>query len=292
MTTSYTCYIMKTIIIAFFLILNLSCYGQNLIYKNQEYWVSEANNLNLPLPDTNLRIVPSNFNSGYSFEIANDSLFLKNVDEILIYDRLKPDSSFQNVNRYLNLNIVEGKLFTDWINDTIIIDYGSKLPFHRLGGYERHYKNYFEFTKRIIVKNGIIKHVESFENEESANAISLFDSTVMDKIVAVINKNVEWSHLALDSMEKADWFLDLLVLKLSANGQVEIKVYDEKGIKDGAYSCGECKEDIIRQKEIDRTISSMKFRRIKRFGKLLDIEIIFDIQYELNKKIILNPYRE
>jgi hypothetical protein len=283
---------MKIIAITFFLILNFSCFGQSLTYKNQEYWVSEANHLNLPLPDTNLRIVPSNFNSGFSFEIANDSLFLKNIDEILIYDRLKPDSSFQEVNRYLNLNIIEGKLFTDWINDTIIFDYGRKLPFHRLGGYERHYKNHFEFTKRIIVKNGIVKHVESFKNEESANAISLFDSTVMDKIVAVINKNVEWSHLALDSMEKADWFQDLLVLKLSANGHVEINVYDENGITDGAYSYGECKENFIRQKEIDRTMSSMKFRRIKKFGKLIDIEIIFDIQYELNKKIIINPYRE
>jgi hypothetical protein len=229
-----------------------------------------------------------------TWDIENDSLFLVdfkipvliNCQNLWILDSIHPNSP--DMKELFSNKIKNGRVYADWVTDTIQINIGESGAFFRLGSHVNEHKNYYQKEKVIIINKGKIIQIKDYINEDKKGTkLSIFDENSFDSLIIVLNKNINWKALPI---ENVDWCYVMLILTISKNGETTISLYDESSLKNGGYGEGAYEEEKKFNDEVNRILKDIKWKPIYKRGKPIEVSIVIDIEFNFKNKLVINPY--
>lgn len=294
---------MKNIIAFIFLCVSLNIcssysYSDNYLILGKDTFYIDDSFKHLPdiLQDTNICILNPNYQ--IIWKIEKDSLFLVEIKDLFItgcsyntfLDTLRKGLPICPVLKDLFPNkIKNGKVYTDWITDTIQINIGKSAAFPRLGSFENKYINYYKKEKVIIINKGKIIQIKDFINEDNKrNRLSIFDDNSFDFLINVLNKNLNWKVLPIKERDSL-YLYEMLILKINEYGETTILLWNENVINNGNDAESVYEEKIYKD-EVNRILKDIKWKSIKKRGKPIEASIVIDIDFNFKNKLVLNPY--
>ena len=150
------------------------------------------------------------------FELRSDSLFLRNV-------RLgfKGDGSdFYPLSKIFGDKATPAGIFAYWVNDTLSCVDGNVLNYVHMG-----YESTYEFEIEFIVRQGILKKKEVFDNRKSFmpfasdhDGLKGFDVSFYSLLQTFVESQIDYSKLRPDEMDEV---VDVTVQKVDGEGRIK-----------------------------------------------------------------------
>lgn len=171
-----------------------------------------------------------------------------------------------NLKKMFADNYTNNRVFAYWITGNLVMPFGKLLCYVHMG-----YASTYEKEKLFVVKNGMVKKHQDFQNIVFDNNLLGRNNcdSIFIKAIEYVNKNINWRNLPKN--EKGDWeeFIEITIMK---NGTTKFKVIKEIDLEYG--------------KELNRIGKNMRWEIVKRLGKPIEekftVRWIFDFD---NKEV-------
>ena len=114
----------------------------------------------------------------------------------------------------------DGKVFADWVTDSLVLSNGKLLQYVHLG-----YASVYEKTTLISVSSGQIIAIRDFKNViHDPTRLSRFDYPRWhDTVFSLLDQRIRWNKLPQD---EDDWWFEDIELTITQKGDTKIKIPD------------------------------------------------------------------